>query len=419
MERPGVVFSIFLVALIGTIQTTMAFDDGLAEISFSVLVFVSSFIIGETPGNSSGNLGKTSPYSPYIAPEPVPGILMVGGKEIGGGPVETFPAETCAGKIPDLDTESGGWYFFTLSLIPRDTRGWEGDAMLVACGGNSVGNKPGCVSWQQGQTEWRHYATLHHARSMGQAAALDDGSILLLGGQVDPSCGHNDPDCTGWTKEQTVERVTPDGNSEVVFSLKHGDNKGGCAVRLPNRGNTIVVLLGGGGAYWAMGEHHAHVEYYDKTGHLGSFPDMLQPRFEHACGYYKDERASTVLMVAGGAVDQLTKDSASDSVELLLPGARSWVAASPLPKAQGGVRAAVDGNRLLLTGIGNSILWYNPDKEQWEEVGTTKRRYWMHATVAGDLASLCQPSAKMSHSYPMMMYGPPSQAPAPEPAPVG
>ena len=46
MERPGVVFSIFLVALIGTIQTTMAFDDGLAEISFSVLVFVSSFIIG-------------------------------------------------------------------------------------------------------------------------------------------------------------------------------------------------------------------------------------------------------------------------------------------------------------------------------------------------------------------------------------
>ena len=31
--------------------------------------------------------------------EPVPGILMVGGKEIGGGPVETFPAETCAGKV--------------------------------------------------------------------------------------------------------------------------------------------------------------------------------------------------------------------------------------------------------------------------------------------------------------------------------
>ena len=124
-------------------------------------------------------------------------------------------------------------------------------------------------------------------------------------------------------------------------------------------------------------------------------------------------------MVAGGAVDQLTKDSASDSVELLLPGARSWVAASSLPKAQGGVRAAFDGNKLLLTGIGNSILWYNPDKEQWEEVGTTKRRYWMHATVAGDLASLCQPSAKMSHSYPYPYPGPPSQAPAPEPAPVG
>ena len=37
--------------------------------------------------------------------------------------------------------------------------------------------------------------------------------------------------------------MTPDGNSEVVFSLKHGDNKGGCAVRLPNRGNTIVSFV--------------------------------------------------------------------------------------------------------------------------------------------------------------------------------
>ena len=37
----------------------------------------------------------------------------------------------CCVQIPDLDTEWGGWYFFTLSLIPRDTRGWEGDAMLV------------------------------------------------------------------------------------------------------------------------------------------------------------------------------------------------------------------------------------------------------------------------------------------------
>lgn len=37
--------------------------------------------------------------------------------------------------------------------------------------------------------------------------------------------------------------MTPDGNSEVVFSLKHGDNKGGCAVRLSNRGNTMVSFV--------------------------------------------------------------------------------------------------------------------------------------------------------------------------------
>ena len=40
-----------------------------------------------------------------------------------------------------------------------------------------------------------------------------------------------------------------------------------------------VILFGGGGAYWAGGEPHAHVEMYDGTGHLGSLPDMLMPRW--------------------------------------------------------------------------------------------------------------------------------------------
>ena len=39
-----------------------------------------------------------------------------------------------------------------------------------------------------------------------------------------------------------------------------------------------VILLGGGGSFWIGGEHHAHVERYDQTGHLGSLPDLLQPR---------------------------------------------------------------------------------------------------------------------------------------------
>ena len=48
-------------------------DRTLIEITLSSLSRVRSCAKpfarpGETPGNSSGNLGKTSPYSPYIAP---------------------------------------------------------------------------------------------------------------------------------------------------------------------------------------------------------------------------------------------------------------------------------------------------------------------------------------------------------------
>ena len=177
-----------------------------------------------------------------------------------------------------------------------------------------------CLSWQHGQTEWKEYAVIHHQRLMGQAATMADGSILLLGGQMDPNCGgHNPRGCTPWAKNQTVERVTP-GKSEVVFSIKHGDNKNGCAVQPVPGGE--VVLLGGGGCFWCAGEPHPHVERYDQTGHLGSLPDLLTARwdisevkfyhcrpkrFEHACGFFSDPTGKPVLLVAGGSSNHVVK----------------------------------------------------------------------------------------------------------------
>ena len=110
---------------------------------------------------------------------------------------------------------------------------------------------------------------------MGQAVTMADGSILLLGGQIDPNCRKKQRGCTGWAANQTVERVTP-GKYEVVFSIKHGDNKNGCAVQ-PVAGGE-VVLLGGGACFYCAGYPHPYVERYDQTGHLGSLPDLLTPR---------------------------------------------------------------------------------------------------------------------------------------------
>jgi len=225
---------------------------------------------------------------------------------------------------------------------------------------------------------------------MGQAATMADGSILLLGGQMDPNCGgHNPRGCTPWAKNQTVERVTP-GKSEVVFSIKHGDNKNGCAVQ-PVAGGE-VVLLGGGGCFWCGGEPHPHVERYDQTGHLGSLPDLLTARFEHACGFFSDPTGKPVLLVAGGSSNHVVKGgNRLAKTEILLPGATSWIEATPLPKAMAAIRAASlpDGSGLLLTGIDTTILTYNLATQQWEKVGCLEETYSMHTTVAGDLASLC------------------------------
>ena len=165
----------------------------------------------------------------------------------------------------------------------------------VACGGVNVGNGSNCISWQKGQTEWKEYALTHHMRAMGQAATMADGSILLLGGQVDPNCmgksARAEGNCTGWATDQTVERVTP-GKSEVVFSIKHGDNKNGCAVQPVPGGE--VVLLGGGACFFCRGSPHAHVERYDQTGHLGSLPDLLTPRWEDKSNTFVDQQGTSM-----------------------------------------------------------------------------------------------------------------------------
>ena len=38
-------------------------------------------------------------------------------------------------------------------------------------------------------------------------------------------------------------KVTPDGNSEVVFTLKHGDNKQGCALQPVPGGEVILMTI--------------------------------------------------------------------------------------------------------------------------------------------------------------------------------
>lgn len=267
-----------------------------------------------------------------------------------------------------------------------------------ACGGNQVPRieeaRSHCISWQHGESEWRHYATTEYFRQMGQAAVMSDGSIPLLGGQYEmcwdrrASCDYEDEDggATEWVEEQTVEKVTPDGRSEVVFTLLHGENVQSCAVQ-PLPGGE-VILLGGGGEEG----NHNHVERYDQTGHLGSLPDMLQPRSDHACGFFNDANGNPVLLVAGGSGGLWKKGTEIATAELLLPGASVWIQGSPLPKAEGGVRAAShsNGSGILLTGTETAVLRYSPEREEWEEVGATRTRFWMHATVAGDLASLCQ-----------------------------
>ena len=128
-----------------------------------------------------------------------------------------------------------------------------------------------------------------------------------------------------------------------------------CGIEVPNSDQLVITGGHAGGQ-----DASPRVQVYTVGGAKKKLPDLNQPRYAHACGYFFNGNKlvksliiyiillvfSQVYLVTGGD----HQGAKLDSTELLTKGASAWVYSGVLPSAGVGLRASTLDNRLIVTG---------------------------------------------------------------------
>jgi len=197
---------------------------------------------------------------------------------------------------------------------------------------------------------------------------MENDTILVLGGR----------------DSQTAELI-PGGDP---FPMEHS-SWDSCMIQI---NQSEVVMIGGGYPT------HGHVDRYSSTGFLGSLPDLITSRFDHACSAYEAD-GGMIFLVTGGT-DGISHLS---STEVLLPDAKTWETRASLPWEAFDLRGATlptffgkGGELLVAGGTDNSflqrgeVLQYMPGNNSWIEAGKLQIARSYHAMVAVDLSAICK-----------------------------
>jgi len=270
------------------------------------------------------------------------------------------PQANCS--IPQVPTPRNR---HTLSVINNGTT-------LVACG--QVNGSTRCVSWQAGKGGWKDYATLSGKRLRGYghaAVVLPNDTIIVVGSNE---------------REQTGEIV----GSGKEFPLQ---NSGYLTCAIHSDQNEFVTI--GGADLTNGGATHGKVDRYDSQGnYLGSLPDLIEPRGDHACASFTSSNGEKGFLVAGGVVWGYLS-----STEIFLPSENKWRKGGDLPWGLRGPRAFHLNGQVFVTGgyhvisrVGTQraeVLAYDASTDTWVEIGKMEKARAWHAVVGVNLRALC------------------------------
>jgi len=221
-----------------------------------------------------------------------------------------------------------------------------------------------------------------------------EGEVMLMGGLSSPT---------------TTEIVSADSSStKPSWDLKFRTWYA-CGVEVDD---TFIVT--GGHDYSAPDRALNSVVRYNSQGVSEVLSSLTVRRAGHACTSYLNDNGQRVVLVTGG---YNLGASVLDSTELMVD-FNSWRPAANLPSARPGLRAASLDNKVFLFGgeydiegevsfldsilvflFGgvhssesplDSILFYNPDSDEWQPAGNMIVPRWNHAVaVFPDVSQLC------------------------------
>lgn len=207
--------------------------------------------------------------------------------------------------------------------------------------------------------KWQVLPRLQLGRSAHRATLLQDGRVLLTGGESDKG------------REASTELWEPEnGTTRLAASMGQARSRH-TATLLPDG---RVLVIGGETGKARL----ASTEIYDPRRSLWQpGPPLLRPRASHSTLVLGD---GSVLVIGGDKPEPTAQDPAPMSTaELLLPGAQRWAAAGTLASKREGHSALLlpDGQVVVAGGAGDM----SSRVEVWEPRGRRFRRV-AHALFA-------------------------------------
>merc|ERR1719369_482031 len=93
----------------------------------------------------------------------------------------------------------------------------------------------------------------------------------------------------------------PDGNTTEIITKGEYDGVPGFSMKyntrlacsIPDHTNNSVIITGGRNTLRT-------VSRYSTSGHVEDLPSLNQGRYQHGCGFYRDDSGDQVFLVAGG-----------------------------------------------------------------------------------------------------------------------
>jgi hypothetical protein len=214
--------------------------------------------------------------------------------------------------------------------------------------------------WDPATRQWQPAPSLAEARLFHTANLLPDGSVMIVGGEVDPALTDGaEPMVLSSVEQFTADRVTllP-------------------ALGTPRAKHTATVLADGGllvvGGFDATGHAIANAERWQPATHTWqALPPARVARHSHTATLLPDGR----VMVAGGigADGQILS-----SIELWDPITKTWSDGHALPiPLYGHAATLVQGGKVLIAGgawivDSRPIPWawtWNPVRDAWQVAG--------------------------------------------------
>jgi N-acetylneuraminic acid mutarotase len=240
------------------------------------------------------------------------------------------------------------------------------DGRVLVVGGDDFGGSlPSAEVYDPTIGTWSSTGILKTARSGHTATLLNDGRVLVVGGANSTSsylasAEVYDPTTGTWSSTSTLKTA-----------------RGGHTATLLNDGRVLVV----GGHYSDSGYHATAEIYAPITDTWSNTNSMSTPRSSHTATLLSDGR----VLVAGGYYDDRNPRYLS-TAEIYDPATETWNNTGTMANARlshRGVRMA-DG-RVLVVGGGTvfgyirSAELYDPATGTWSTVGSLLTERWDHS----------------------------------------